>query len=266
MADSLAEDEAKLAGYASRLMEVAEQVLPTWVERAVISRTSVERFETDSLLFVATHQAQVDAARTVMPKLRVLLRLDIDRQRSTPLEVIRKAVPFPSRVLQLAGVPEVERDEFATRQLPTDVYDLTPMSLAAVHEDLHMPGLEWGAAKAHVHLRRRREAGAGEAIRAAAYAPNLMDRGRIMSGLPSPLWLNNEQELADTDADLVVVDLTRVKDISILEDLDGWIVGYGPHVDSELFEKASAAGCDEVLARSVFFKRLAQGQITVRRP
>lgn len=263
MADSLAKDEAKLAGYASRLAEVTERVLPTWVERAVISRTSTDRFETDSLLYVATHQAQVDAARTVLPKLRVLLRLDIDRQRSTPLEVIRKAVPYPTRVLQLAGVLAPERDGFSTRQFPADIYDLTPMSLAAVHEDLHEPGLEWGAAKAHVHLRRRREAG-GDSIRAAAYSPNLMDRGRIMSGLPSPLWLSSEKELGETDADLVVVDLARVKDLSILGKVSGWTVGYGPHVDSELFDEARAAGCDELLARSVFFKRLSLGQIEVR--
>ena len=32
-------------------------------------------------------------------------------------------------------------------------------------------------------------------------------------------------------------------------------VGFAAHVDEELMAAASAAGCDEVLARSVFFRR-----------
>jgi hypothetical protein len=39
------------------------------------------------------------------------------------------------------------------------VYDLTPASFADVDPALHEPGLVWGAAKAHVHLARRRREG-----------------------------------------------------------------------------------------------------------
>jgi len=265
MVDSLADDEAKLAGYAARLMDLAEEAVPKWVEQAVVSRTSTTRFEEDSLLLVATHQAQVDAVRTILPKLRVLLRLDIDRQRATPLEVIRKGVPFPTRVLELADVEPVARDEFAVRQFPADIYGITPMSLGEVHESLLIPGIEWGAAKAHVHLRRRREAGEAGAKRVAAYAPNLMDRGKILTALPTPEWLNSPTALTATDADLVIVDLTRVPDLSVLRDVPGWCIGYAPHVDDDLISSAAAAGCDEALARSVFFRRLSQGQIEVKK-
>ena len=48
----------------------------------------------------------------------------------------------------------------ATRAMfPDDLYDLTPGSFRDLDPALHEPGLEWGAAKAHVHLARRRAAG-----------------------------------------------------------------------------------------------------------
>jgi hypothetical protein len=53
----------------------------------------------------------------------------------------------------------VARDEFSERNFPDDTYDLTPASFADVDPSLHEPGLEWGAAKAHVHLARRRRQG-----------------------------------------------------------------------------------------------------------
>ncbi len=50
------------------------------------------------------------------------------------------------------------RDAFARRQDPDDVYDLMPASFADIDPALAEPGLVWGAAKAHVHLARRRRA------------------------------------------------------------------------------------------------------------
>jgi hypothetical protein len=85
-----------------------------------------------------------------------LLAADVDDQVTGPLAIIRTAVVHPTRVLSGAGVPEVERDEFAERAFPADIYDLAPASFADLDPDLHEPGLVWGAAKAHVVLRRRR--------------------------------------------------------------------------------------------------------------
>jgi hypothetical protein len=50
----------------------------------------------------------------------------------------------------------VARDEFQIRNFPDDDYDLTPAAFADVDPAHHEPGLVWGAAKAHVHLARRR--------------------------------------------------------------------------------------------------------------
>ena len=83
----------------------------------------------------------------------------MDEQRTGPLAVIRTAVRYPTEVLAAAGVGPVQRDEFAERSFPDDVYDLAPASFADLDPALHEPGLVWGAAKAHVVLARRRAEG-----------------------------------------------------------------------------------------------------------
>ncbi|MEO7555966.1 MAG: hypothetical protein ABIV94_05100, partial [Acidimicrobiales bacterium] len=70
--------------------------------------------------------------------------------------LLRRAVRYPTAVLAAAGVPPVVRDAFAERAFPDDDYGLTPATFADVDPALHEPGLAWGAAKAHVHLSRRR--------------------------------------------------------------------------------------------------------------
>jgi hypothetical protein len=59
-------------------------------------------------------------------------------------------------VLAAAGVPPVERDAHARRLFPDDVYDLGPAAFADLSAEVHQTGVVWGAAKAHVILRRRR--------------------------------------------------------------------------------------------------------------
>ncbi|MEZ5227993.1 MAG: hypothetical protein R2710_15365 [Acidimicrobiales bacterium] len=56
-------------------------------------------------------------------------------------------------------VSPADRDPFAVQTFPDDLYDLAPATFADIDEALHEPGLMWGAAKAHVHLSRRRAEG-----------------------------------------------------------------------------------------------------------
>jgi hypothetical protein len=49
----------------------------------------------------------------------------------------------------------VERDDAEARLHPDDVYGLVPAAFADLGPEVHDAGLVWGAAKAHVHLRRR---------------------------------------------------------------------------------------------------------------
>lgn len=151
---TLADDEAALAAYASVLVDAVSVVAASWIERLILLRAP------ELAGAAEVDRASGEGAATIVAELRTLLERDISEQAIGPLEVLRRGVRFPTAVLRSAEVAPVARDEFAMRAFPEDLYDLTPASFGAVDPSLHEPGLMWGAAKAHVHLRRRREDGA----------------------------------------------------------------------------------------------------------
>lgn len=132
-----------IAPYAHALIEAVEAALPGWVRRCVGEVADSADAERAALAYV-------------LPRLRALLAQDIDEQRTNPLSILRTAVRFPTAVLKAAGVPPVPRDDFAIRSFPDDLYDLSPANFAALGERVHEAGMAWGAAKAFVHLQRRR--------------------------------------------------------------------------------------------------------------
>jgi hypothetical protein len=154
-----AADLAALARHADDLVAAAEAVLAGWVERSVRTALATQSLTLDDAgaarLAAAAAEARDEGAR----RLRDLLARDIDDQRTNPLSILRGLVRHPTAVLRAAGARPVARDEFAERNFPDDVYDLTPAAFADVDPALHEPGLVWGAAKAHVHLARRRRLG-----------------------------------------------------------------------------------------------------------
>jgi hypothetical protein len=101
-------------------------------------------------------RAGLEAVADVGPSLTALLATDVDAQRTNPLAILRRAVRHPTAVLQGAEVPPVHRDAQAETLFPDDPYDLTPAAFADLDLSVHDPGLRWGAAKAHIILRRRR--------------------------------------------------------------------------------------------------------------
>ena len=154
-----ADDEARLAAHATALADAVVDALPAWLEGAVARRMCDWRGELPATVAVRAAEAGRLARDDVAPRLRELLATDVDRQRSTPLSVVRRAVPYANAVLAEAGVPEVVRDEAAERALPDDVFDLAPMTLGDVGPEVVEAGIVWGAAKAHVVLARRRAEG-----------------------------------------------------------------------------------------------------------
>jgi hypothetical protein len=160
-------DAQALAEHAGRLADGVEAALPGWVERVVVSTwrawqaaaTGTEAPPPPAGLLAAARAAGREAQRDVAPRVRSLLRTDVDEQRTGPLAIVRSAVVYPTGVLAAAGVPRVVRDEHAERLFPVDVYDLTPGAFADLDPGLQEPGLAWGAAKAHVVLARRRREG-----------------------------------------------------------------------------------------------------------
>jgi hypothetical protein len=137
-----------------------ERELPGWVERSVTrildawARTPPEaraHAEGDAVVAGRTATARVTE------ELRALFALDPEQQRSTPLEIVRHAYREPTAVLAAAGVPPVERDEFAEQAWPDDTYGLVVHGLGELgDEELAPLQMAWGMAKAKV-VRARRE-------------------------------------------------------------------------------------------------------------
>jgi len=89
----------------------------------------------------------------------------------------------------------------------------------------------------------------------AAHVPNLFDRSRFAGQVT---FVDTGAEAAAMAPTLVIVDLDRCDDIEGFVLTGVRVVGFGPHVDSELHRRATDAGYSDVLARSVFFKRLPE--------
>ncbi len=150
-------DALALRRYADALLEAVTLALPGWVERVVAERyVQWSHRSAPPAVLEEARQAGQEALAAVEPPLRDLLATDVDAQRTNPLSIIRTAVRFPTAVLTGAGVPPVERDQHAVALFPDDHYDLSPAAFADLGDSVHEPGLVWGAAKAHVILRRRR--------------------------------------------------------------------------------------------------------------
>ena len=148
--------EAALEGFARDLVEAVEAALPGWVQRCVLTRAAQAEVPVSDEVLRATRDAARQATGTVTDQLAQLFGSDIDDQNRSPMEVLRSAVRYPTAVLRWMGVPPVLREEFEVREFPDDDYALTPASFGDIDDALHEPGLRWGAAKAHVHLARRR--------------------------------------------------------------------------------------------------------------
>ncbi len=151
--DEATTDEAKFQRYASDLLAAVEAALGPWVIAAVEERHPAPLPSDVEAAAATAAQAAVD---DVGPRLADLLALDIDEQWTNPLAIIRRAVVYPTAVLAEAGVAPVVRDATEARINPDDVYALSPAAFGDLGPAVHEPGLVWGAAKAHLHLSRRR--------------------------------------------------------------------------------------------------------------
>jgi hypothetical protein len=89
----------------------------------------------------------------------------------------------------------------------------------------------------------------------AAHVPNLFDRSRFGGRVT---FVETPDEARACEPQLLIVDLDRCEDLAGFC-IDGpRVVGFGPHVDSAGHQRAIGAGYDEVVPRSVFFRRLTE--------
>ncbi len=156
-----ARDEAALALYAGMLSDALVVAVPVWIERIVVARATGAGLPDDDGLRAVAAQAGYLAVQDVGPRLGRLMATDIDRQESSPLQLLREAVVHATAALRRLGVAPLVRDPQASELHPDDDYDLVPGAFADVDEALTEVGVQWGAAKAHVHLQRRRRATGG---------------------------------------------------------------------------------------------------------
>lgn len=146
--------EPALAVYARALADDIEAVLATWVVDRVQRIFMAWQGSWPADVAAGAEDAGARAVAEIVPAVRALLAADIDDQRTTPLAILRLAVRYPTGVLEAAGVPPLERDDFSVSAFPDDIYDLTPASYADLDPALAEPAIHWGAAKAFEHKRR----------------------------------------------------------------------------------------------------------------
>ena len=141
-------DLAMFHRLADELIDVIGSTVIDWWERCVTAHG-----------VAITADVRRDFGRQALEltaELRRLAGTDPESQMSTPLQILRASVKVPTAVLRSAEVPPRERDAFEMGAFPDDIYGLSPVSFADIDERLVDPGVAWGAAKAYLHLSRRR--------------------------------------------------------------------------------------------------------------
>jgi len=142
------DDQAMYDAISERLVDASSRALGPWVEATVGRLAPGHQAE--------ARAAGVRCAAEITEQLRTLVALDIDAQRSTPLALLRGASGYVAGVLRAAGVTPPVRDDVDVRNTPADEYGVGPSTWSDLGEEVGELGIAWGAAKAHLHLRRHR--------------------------------------------------------------------------------------------------------------
>ena len=149
---TLAQDEARLAEIAASLLNDVLEAFEPWLWSRANQIVSAAGLSSENL------PAAVNRAYLLLePELERILLADPDAGAGSPLAAIRKSTRPVTEYLRSLGVTPVARDVFAEENFKDDIYDFGPVTFGDINEVLQESGLLWGAARAHVHLRRRRE-------------------------------------------------------------------------------------------------------------
>ena len=92
-------------------------------------------------------------------------------------------------------------------------------------------------------------------MRVVAFVPDLIDRSRISNVVEEATFVDTPEALvrASSDADIVLVDISRPSVIDVLTQLRcGRVVGFTNHTDKDGMQRARDAGAVP-MARSDFF-------------
>jgi hypothetical protein len=140
------------------LAQELEIALPGWVEARVRFIYQAWTLDWSEEIASDAQEAGKKCATEVGLRLRELLESGIEQQDTNPMSILRSATSYPTQVLKNHDVPPIERDDFLEDTFPDDVYGLTPAAFSDFGQTAQELGIAWGAAKAHTHLSKRREA------------------------------------------------------------------------------------------------------------
>lgn len=98
-------------------------------------------------------------------------------------------------------------------------------------------------------------------MRIVALVPDLMDSSKVRGAFPEAVFVRNAEELAAAPADVVLVDLSTPGAAGAAATHKATSIGFISHVDEEAAAQAEELGVNHVLPRSLFFRRLAQGDL-----
>ncbi len=141
------------------LLTVARRTTPSWVRRSVERAAARGGVAADALDGGELEIVVQRTAEQILADLAELLASDVDDQRSNPLAIFRGAVRGLTEFLRVQEIPPPPSDRFMAERFPDDPYQLGPATWSDVDDELHTPGLIWGAWKAKIVLDRRREEG-----------------------------------------------------------------------------------------------------------
>ena len=153
------DDAARFTAAAQALVTAVDGVVARWTARLVSERVEAWTGSVSDDVHQAASRAGEDARAEAVASPEALFAKDLDDQAAPPPALLRWVTAHAPGALAAEGVPAVERDPFAVRAFPDDVYDLVPATWADIDPSLAEPGLTWSAAKAFMFKARRRREG-----------------------------------------------------------------------------------------------------------
>ena len=128
--------------------------LPDWIDRIARQRMLEGGVLVDERSDGLIADCAAATSKILAAKVRAAVLADVDSASGSPLAVVRDGVGPLNDLLTELGVGASARDRTMIEMFPDDVHDLGPASFSDISADLHDPGITWGAARAHVHLKR----------------------------------------------------------------------------------------------------------------
>ncbi|MDP7068191.1 MAG: hypothetical protein QF637_11250 [Acidimicrobiales bacterium] len=140
-----------------QLAQELRDALPQWVETSVRNIYQAWGGDWHEQIAEDARIAGAQCVNDLMPAITASLQVDVEKQNTNPMSILRMAARYPTEVLSRIEIPPVQRDEYAKEAFPHDVYDLTPTAFLDFGQRCHELGITWGATKAHAHFAQRRE-------------------------------------------------------------------------------------------------------------